>query len=72
MSDNTKVPRMDPIELPAAASVNMQYSEGEFVIEVTTPDGEEAPISRIELTTLLGMAIMSIGYDAHAQDLEQE
>ena len=63
---------MPPILLPAELDVLIEFRDGTVSIAATSPSGEEVPVSRVELTTLFGLASMSVGYDAHAQDLEQE
>lgn len=70
--NSTPAERMPPILLPAELDILIEFRDGTVGIATTSPSGEEVPVSRVELTTLFGLASMSVGYDAHSQDIEQE
>lgn len=67
----TEPERMPPIALPAKVDVHLEFRDGLVKLDAASPDGEEAPPTRIELASLLGVAIMSIGYSACLGDIEE-
>lgn len=67
----TEPERMPPIALPVEVDIHLEFRDGLVNIDVASPDGEEAPLTRIELTSLLSVAIMSIGYSACLSDIEE-